>query len=1037
MRFDPRTHSPALNPGTVLEGASLRPAKCPSACGAAAVLTLALLLAPAAAFAQVAASPGASTVPPPDDVQVLTPFEVRAEEDSGYAVRDTLAGSRLKTELRNVASQIQVMTPEFLQDIGTVSVEDAFRYSINVENTGEFSAYKSGDFNDRVVNPNTDNRMRGLTTSSRSHDFFETSIFLDTYNSDRITYSSGPNAILFGVGKPAGIVDISFNRARIGKSNYSIQFRSDNYDSLRTSIDLERTLIPKRLAVRIDALQQNQNTFRTASGDNSRRLYGTFTFTPFKNTSIRGWMEHVYIKANQARNTVFTDRVTPWIAAGRPIFNNGTGASGTTPVPGANDPIFRRYTTNRNVYVFGQTAAAVPFMVWGATANPVTSATARYSVTTKGPGDLATDPDVYPYSLADSSIFPIDVNVNGNGTGSLMRGRILGATIEQRIGQNLYVEASYNEEKNRWDFVDIMRGNQNSLYVDANRFLPDRVTPNPNVGRYFFEGGGRGGIRRFEREEARATLAYDLDLRKRNVWLGSHRFGLLAQRTYSVDGQPDSDMRIVPDGVDPVDSWTNATYAYQWRSYVSNPQDPSTGNVYYLNLPFDPMKTTKIPGYTIYGPENPIGMTARSTNLRSITLHGTAFSMQSSLLKERLVTTWGLRRDRVTNWSAVDEPGLLSRIGSGGPNSAWMSIMDIPIGKSNQQFVSGSTYSAGAVFHVTNNVSAFFNRSTGWSSKPGTRYPDNTYLSGSKGVGTDYGLRLSLLDGRVALRVNRYLNTSGPDQSDFRVQLRNPVNNIELIIANATEAGLINPPPPPTPFETGVVSTYEVTAMAESSGYEFELTANLLRNWRLTLNGTLSDAVETDIGAQWITYIKSRLKVWSDNGSLTDPESTSSTTIRDIARTLISDINLIQQADGRTTEQARGKRVNLVTRYSFENGALKGAFVGAGYRWRARSVVGYKSQVVQNDFPFAGIPDQISVPDIDLPVYGRPINETELFFGYTRKFGRKLVWRGQLNIRNVFDDDGIIPQRSSSTGAVTVYTIPEPRTFVLTNTFSF
>lgn len=969
-------------------------------------------------------------------VQELSPFEVRAESDVGYSVRDTLAGSRLNTELRDVASQIQVMTPEFLHDIGTVSVEDAFRYSINVENTSEYTAYGSGDFNSRVVNPNTDNRMRGLTTSSRSHDFFETSMFLDTYNSDRITYSSGPNAILFGVGRPSGIVDISFNRARMRRNSYSVKFRTDNYQSLRSSLDLEQSIIRDRLAVRIDALHQNQNTFRTASGENTRRLFGTFTAKPFKNTTVRGWMEHVYINADQARNTVFTDRVTPWILAGRPIFNNGTSATGVSPSPATADPLFRRYTVTRNVYVFGQTSGDVPFMVWGSTSgNPSNSTTARYSVTTKGPGDLAADPDFYPYSLRDSSVFPLDVNVHGNGTRSLMRGRIFGATLEQRVGRNLFLEASFNHERNRYDFVDVMRGNQNSLYVDANRFLPDRVTPNPNVGRYYFEGGGRAGTRRFEREEMRATAAYELDLTRKNVWLGRHRLGWLIQRTFAVDGQPDSDLRIVPDGVNPIDNWTNATYAYQWRAYVSDPREASTGKVFYLNLPFDPMKTTKLPGYTVYGPDNPIGGTARATNLKSTTLYGMAFSTQSMLFKDRLVITAGLRRDRVVNWSAVDEPDLLSRIGSGGPNSAWMPVMSIPIGTSNQRFFRGSTYSAGAVYHVTPMASLFFNRSTGWSASPGTRYPDNSYLVGSKGVGTDYGVRLQLFDGRLALRLNRYVNTSGPDGSDFRVQLRNPVNDIEVILDNATQAGLINAPP--TTFVTGAVSTYEVTSMAEASGYEFELTANPSRRWRFTLNGTTGEAVESDIGAQWISYINSRLKVWSDNGSLTDPESTSATTIRDIARTLIGNLNLMKQADGRTTEQSRSKRANFVGRYTFDGGALRGLFMGSGYRWRSRSVVGYRTQTLPNEFPFAGIPDQIAVPDINLPIYGRATTDLELFFGYERKLGRKLTWRGQLNVRNVLDERGIIPQRASSVGAVTVFTVPEPRSFVITNTFSF
>jgi hypothetical protein len=64
--------------------------------------------------------------------------------------------------------------------------------------------------------------------------------------------------------------------------------------------------------------------------------------------------------------------------------------------------------------------------------------------------------------------------------------------------------------------------------------------------------------------------------------------------------------------------------------------------------------------------------------------------------------------------------------------------------------------------------------------------------------------------------------------------------------------------------------------------------------------------------------------------------------------------------------------------------------------------------------------------------------ETELFFGYTRRIGKRVNWRVQLNIRNLLDDQDPMAQRANiGEGFVTVYAVPEPRSFILTNTFTF
>ena len=60
-----------------------------------------------------------------EETVMLTPFEVATTQDTGYAGQDTLSGSRLRTNLKDVAAAISPMTAEFLRDIAATNVESA------------------------------------------------------------------------------------------------------------------------------------------------------------------------------------------------------------------------------------------------------------------------------------------------------------------------------------------------------------------------------------------------------------------------------------------------------------------------------------------------------------------------------------------------------------------------------------------------------------------------------------------------------------------------------------------------------------------------------------------------------------------------------------------------------------------------------------------------------------------------------------------------------------------------------------------------
>jgi outer membrane receptor protein involved in Fe transport len=339
-------------------------------------------------------------------------------------------------------------------------------------------------------------------------------------------------------------------------------------------------------------------------------------------------------------------------------------------------------------------------------------------------------------------------------------------------------------------------------------------------------------------------------------------------------------------------------------------------------------------------------------------------------------------------------------------------------------------------------LTVFYNQSSTWNPPTGLRNPDDgSAIAGATGKGKDYGVMVHALAGRVSLRLNKYENTSGPAANEgFRNAVVPVVQNIENTLidraADGTAPGVTRPQ-----FYDPTAGTFTLTNLMSdlvSKGYEAELTANATRNWRLTLNGAYAEATQSNIGKAWVNFINQRSAVWAANSTLRGPGN-DTTTIATRYLAIIQTLNQMSQADGQKVENGRDWRFNFVTRYAFTEGWVKGGFVGGGYRWRSKQALAYKASLIDNAFKLTGAPTQVLVPALDAPIYGDSTAETELFFGYARRFyNNKVNWRVQLNVRNVFDDRDPMGQRANITsGFVTVYAVPEPRSFILTNTFTF
>lgn len=125
----------------------------------------------------------------------------------------------------------------------------------------------------------------------------------------------------------------------------------------------------------------------------------------------------------------------------------------------------------------------------------------------------------------------------------------------------------------------------------------------------------------------------------------------------------------------------------------------------------------------------------------------------------------------------------------------------------------------------------------------------------------------------------------------------------------------------------------------------------------------------------------------------------------------------------------RERRFNAVTNYDFDQGVLKGVNIGGGIRYQSDIVIGYPS-----------IPGATAAEinfDLANPYRGPAETNFDFFIGYHRRIARNIDWRIQLNIRNLFEGNRLIPINAQPDGSAAGFRIAPYQTWMITNTFTF
>lgn len=916
-----------------------------------------------------------------EDVYELSPFEVTATD--GYVATDSLAGTRMRTSINDLSQQIQVFTPEFMADIGAVTGQEALLYSTNMEGRLEYSP-ATGGFG--VVNVDNVGRSRGLGNSvTRSKNFFPTTSPMESYNTSRTTISSGPNAILFSRGDPAGVIDVSLKQAATNRDSGSIRHRYDSeLQQNRIEIDFNKAVIEDKLAIRLALLRDRAETIQTPSAENKDGIYATLTYKPFKKTTFRYHFDNLKLDIRRSNTRLTYDAATPYLDfldanpgfAGfdNSLANLDTNGDGSVSGGEFNNAVARAGLTgivtssanvgqynNRPSFAIGSNGNQNIIDSFGDFNDRRVGWTREWTeINNVDGGSFGTNPAVIGSkweSLFTSNVWGMNLREQEFTTHTLY--------LEQQILDDLFLELAYNhEERDEYNYLT-MGGNALTLVrVDPNLYLADGVTPNPNVNKPWVGDRMRGGPANIKNETFRASLSYELDFTANegfSRWFGRHNFAALYQKTRV--REVEADIRsFVRDDVDFTTYSATATGTGNnnragWRFYL----DPANGI-------HGPSIDNSRVGQSIGG-----AWTATTPDGRSIQIAPEVFGnldgegsnetskvvvWQGFFWNDRIVPFYGRR------WDDFDTLEVLGGVAANDElQGAEYNVA--------AEF-SGQTENKGLVVHPLNWMTLSYNESELIAPASDFRSPlDNSVLPGESGVGKDYSVRFNLLDNRLSVRINYFETQSINNGVSNEVrEVRAYASNIERAIRDADfwndtvgVGGAIDPSlgalnggfnpinDGDTPDVGGAFNTndYNATSNIRAEGYDFEINYNITNNWVMKVTAGKQEGVISNLAARWGEYVNQRQNDWA---SVTDQRAGSVTFGQtgwenidwdglagadEAGRVTLKDaFDLISPNDGSATAIAP----NLATRLRI-NEALNGTSEGQVREWRVNLFTNY------------------------------------------------------------------------------------------------
>ncbi len=976
-----------------------------------------------------------------EDIITLSVFNVDASQDQGYFAQNTLAGSRMRTNVADLASSITVITAQQLEDTASTDINDVFRYEANTEGSATYTPAIQSLRNDGVVDVNAGythggsgipqtnaiaNRVRGLGVPSSSQNFYPTidQVPFDAYNVQSIEISRGPNSMLFGMGSPAGIVNQSTAQAVVNKDNYSASFRVDDRGSFRASATFNKGLIDDKLAIYGAILSDNKRFERKPSYDDTTRMYGALTFRPFQKTVLRASIES-YDNDNRRPNTLTPrDSVTEWRTGGGWAFDNATGLLHSTVTGEQMGPIALRtgspriedtrayieslpsydpslWNDDRTQYnganIYGGNALTDPnsvfytpgmwfgngsrpklqiqdgivhnFQYWSASryntafgsgntypvaeadifANPAWDAAYNTVFTESGFWSAPEGVGSYRYpGVSDKSIYDWEkVNILQSNFAH-QENTTYNVELEQEILPNLNLSAGWF----RQDFEDavnytVSQLNVATIFVDTNITMPDG-SPNPFFGQPYVQDFDPDQFVHTQiNDNYRAMLAWTPDFTDNDnwtKWFGRHQvLGLwsrndvastfIRKRWFEIEDDQIENGTIFWAQDPSTDNWSRQRRSSQRMFYLGNPGNQPYGSVTRAAGEFNNLAYNGRMQYYDYNHSEWRGLgttmgfidMSASTGATERIVDSTSFGLTSHLWNDRLVTTFGVRKDEyqarnTTTGAILDGPGG-NQIEPGMTTAeqfvdGWFQTDTVLKRFNYWDALDGTTRTTGAVLRPFDNWTGIedradsgsqfhqfirslgfsYNKSDNFNPPPAAQVDAfGNPLPKPTGEGEDWGVQFSLFDDKLFARINWFKATNQDERTNPGTSISRLTGNVDTTLFRnwARTIAKINMGYDPTaegfddesdysqatldalevataeiwglPYDyyTDIGSIY-ATRDAVAEGMEFQLTYNPTRNWTMKFTAGQQETKYSNVLKEFDAWFAVRNPVWTD-----------------------------------------------------------------------------------------------------------------------------------------------------------------------------
>jgi outer membrane receptor protein involved in Fe transport len=769
------------------------------------------------ARAQAAANPSISATPADDlkkaagtEVVELSPFTVSTNLDRGYRAQSTLGGSRLRTDLKDVAAPTTAFTQEFLRDVAVTSTDEIGRYMVSTEyDFGEDGGTGQNFLKD---NSNRTMRMRGLTGGSISVNFFKSNFPTDTFNVERIDQSRGPNSVLFGIGNPGGLINVSTKRAQLGKNSGEVAVQGRSEGGLRLEGDYNQVLGSK-VAVRVATAKDNRGSWRNYEFNDAERYYITGKLRLSRTTELNVDAEKAAITRQIKRTTTAFDAYTLWRAAGS---NVGTAANAAQQIS--------LLATNNTPYLVLDTAS-------GSLTNWVN----------KTVSTLRTSVDGNNIPITDFSVLPKETATYGPGYDQNTNYTRLGAYLTHAFTSNFNAELAAMRTCSHFATWDPQTATGRSLTVDTNPTLPSGA-PNPNLRKTYFDALPQVTFDDERSDAVRAVLSYKVDLGR---W-GRHTLAGVSEYDFTkLSIQVMREQIISPNAPNVASAVNNNNRVFR-RTYVDI-NGPSTAIVLapYNQQPLGTVTET-ISGRSYTTAIVPFNANSLLNSFDDKTMIG---MLQSSFRGDRIKTIVGASRDDRNDYASTQ---VLT------PVPGFTSGLPTPVRSHTPNNIIARSVSFSGVFQVNDWLGLTYSKAANsglpsFTGRLATTTSDLTSFSRPpipEGRSQDIGIKLDVFKHRLFLTAG-YFQTEGARGFNFS-NLNSSINPLwdALALAGKVPSGTAT---------TSTGSTFD----SRAQGYEVEATANFTEHWRAFFNYSDEQVTRTNLGREDIAYIATWRSLWS------------------------------------------------------------------------------------------------------------------------------------------------------------------------------